>query len=123
MLRRFAQVAQSILLLGAYLLVRDAPVQRSLSTWAEYFSAFLACVSMGAQVHRAAHTHRSWLTALCVLLPQNAMVTAYSGAVLRTTHITGMSTDIGIVIGKYLRDRCAAEERRLPLTTCGVAGR
>ena len=31
---------------------------------------------------------------------QNAMTTSYSGSVLRTTHMTGMATDVGIVLGK-----------------------
>jgi uncharacterized membrane protein YoaK (UPF0700 family) len=34
---------------------------------------------------------------------QNAMVSTYSGAVLRTTHVSGLFTDIGIFIGHYLR--------------------
>ena len=34
---------------------------------------------------------------------QNAMVTTYSGAVIRTTHVTGIFTDIGIMIGAKLR--------------------
>lgn len=34
---------------------------------------------------------------------QNAMVSTYSGAVLRTTHVSGMFTDIGIAFGHLLR--------------------
>jgi len=34
---------------------------------------------------------------------QNAMVTTYSGAVIRTTHVTGIFTDIGLMIGVKLR--------------------
>jgi uncharacterized membrane protein YoaK (UPF0700 family) len=34
---------------------------------------------------------------------QNAMATTYSGAVLRTTHVTGLFTDLGIVIGHRIR--------------------
>jgi len=34
---------------------------------------------------------------------QNAMVTTYSGSTMRTTHITGMVTDIGIACGHFLR--------------------
>lgn len=34
---------------------------------------------------------------------QNAMVTTYSGAVIRTTHLTGMFTDLGLMIGARLR--------------------
>ncbi|MCX6956444.1 MAG: YoaK family protein [Verrucomicrobia bacterium] len=34
---------------------------------------------------------------------QNAMVTTYSGSTLRTTHMTGMVTDLGIACGHLLR--------------------
>lgn len=34
---------------------------------------------------------------------QNAMATRYSGAIIRTTHLTGIFTDIGIMIGSYLK--------------------
>ena len=33
---------------------------------------------------------------------QNAMITKISGAVIRTTHMTGMVTDIGIEVGQHL---------------------
>lgn len=34
---------------------------------------------------------------------QNAMATSYSGAVVRTTHMTGIVTDLGITLGHMLR--------------------
>ncbi len=34
---------------------------------------------------------------------QNALVTTYSGAVIRTTHVTGIFTDLGIMLGARLR--------------------
>jgi uncharacterized membrane protein YoaK (UPF0700 family) len=34
---------------------------------------------------------------------QNAMATTYSGAILRTTHVTGIVTDIGSTLGHALR--------------------
>ncbi|AFV00357.1 YoaK family protein [Simiduia agarivorans] len=34
---------------------------------------------------------------------QNAMATAYSGAVIRTTHLTGIFTDLGFMLGAWLR--------------------
>lgn len=34
---------------------------------------------------------------------QNAMAGSYSGTVLRTTHLTGMFTDLGVVLGHWLR--------------------
>lgn len=34
---------------------------------------------------------------------QNAMVTTYSGSTMRTTHMTGMVTDLGITCGHFIR--------------------
>ena len=34
---------------------------------------------------------------------QNALATTYSGAVVRTTHVTGIFTDLGIMLGARLR--------------------
>jgi len=34
---------------------------------------------------------------------QNGMVTTYSGTLIRTTHVTGFFTDLGVYIGHYLR--------------------
>jgi uncharacterized membrane protein YoaK (UPF0700 family) len=42
-------------------------------------------------------------TAACAAGLQNAMVSAYSGAVVRTTHLSGMFTDLGIYLGHALR--------------------
>lgn len=36
---------------------------------------------------------------------QNAMVTTYSGAVVRTTHLTGIFTDLGLMLGALLRGK------------------
>jgi uncharacterized membrane protein YoaK (UPF0700 family) len=34
---------------------------------------------------------------------QNALITTYSGAIIRTTHMTGIFTDLGLMIGSKLR--------------------
>lgn len=34
---------------------------------------------------------------------QNAMTTTYSGALIRTTHVSGLFTDLGIMLGNWLR--------------------
>ena len=40
---------------------------------------------------------------LCFIMGlQNAIITKVSGAVIRTTHLTGMTTDLGIELGKLL---------------------
>jgi uncharacterized membrane protein YoaK (UPF0700 family) len=47
---------------------------------------------------------------LCFIMGlQNALITKASSAIIRTTHITGMSTDLGIEIGKYLFSKRVAE--------------
>lgn len=56
---------------------------------------------------------------------QNAMATTYSGAVIRTTHLSGMFTDLGIGLGHALRGM-PLQKRRLMLCgliiTCFFAG-
>jgi uncharacterized membrane protein YoaK (UPF0700 family) len=42
---------------------------------------------------------------------QNAMVTSYSGAALRTTHMTGIVTDLGILLGHALRGEQLEREK------------
>lgn len=42
-------------------------------------------------------------SASCACGLQNAMMSTYSGAVIRTTHISGMFTDLGIFLGHFLR--------------------
>ena len=42
---------------------------------------------------------------------QNAMATTYSGAVVRTSHISGMFTDLGIMIGHAIRGAPLARRR------------
>jgi len=48
---------------------------------------------------------------------QNGMVSAYSGAVIRTTHVTGIFTDLGIYLGHLLR---GLPVDRLRLRVCVV---
>ena len=36
---------------------------------------------------------------------QNAMATTFSGAILRTTHMTGIVTDLGILMGSVIRGK------------------
>jgi len=41
--------------------------------------------------------------ASCACGIQNALATTYSGAVVRTTHVTGIFTDLGLMLGAKLR--------------------
>jgi len=45
---------------------------------------------------------------------QNAMATTYSGAIIRTSHVSGMFTDLGISLGHALRG-LPVDHRRLSL--------
>ncbi|WP_068858037.1 YoaK family protein [Perlucidibaca aquatica] len=59
------------------------------------------------------HMAGLWLAAAACGL-QNGMATTYSKAVIRTTHLSGMFTDLGIFLGQALRG-VAVEPRRLML--------
>ncbi|WP_239017350.1 YoaK family protein [Seongchinamella sediminis] len=52
---------------------------------------------------------------------QNALATAYSGAVVRTTHLTGIFTDLGILVGSVLRGD-SFDKRKLLLFSLIIAG-
>ncbi|MES1167067.1 MAG: YoaK family protein [Pseudomonadota bacterium] len=52
---------------------------------------------------------------------QNAMATTYSGAILRTTHVTGMFTDVGMLIGQRLGG-VTVDARRLTLCAVVLSG-
>jgi uncharacterized membrane protein YoaK (UPF0700 family) len=52
---------------------------------------------------------------------QNAMATTYSGAVVRTTHVTGMFTDLGIAVGHAVRG-VPVDGRRLRVCVTIVSG-
>lgn len=48
--------------------------------------------------------HLSVSLVACACGLQNAMLTIYGTAVVRTTHVTGLVTDVGILCGLYVRD-------------------
>jgi uncharacterized membrane protein YoaK (UPF0700 family) len=52
---------------------------------------------------------------------QNAMVSTYSGATVRTTHLSGMFTDLGIYLGHVLRG-VAIDRKRLKLCAVIISG-
>ncbi len=58
--------------------------------------------------------HLGMCLASCACGLQNAMATTYSGAVVRTTHVSGMLTDLGIALGHWLRG-IPVDARRLRL--------
>lgn len=67
---------------------------------------FLEAVLLGvAAVTRAVDVGPSELLVAAAMGLQNAMATTYSGAIVRTTHMTGIATDLGITFGRALRGR------------------
>ena len=58
-----------------------------------------------------APTAALWASAACGI--QNTMVSTYSGAVIRTTHVTGIVTDLGLALGHWLRAILARSGNRI----------
>lgn len=52
---------------------------------------------------------------------QNAMTSTYSGAIVRTTHVTGLFTDLGVALGLRLRGE-AWDRRRVWLSLALIGG-
>ncbi|MFT3929513.1 MAG: YoaK family protein [Spongiibacteraceae bacterium] len=52
---------------------------------------------------------------------QNAMTSTFSGAVVRTTHVSGLFTDLGVIFGLKLRGH-AIDKRRVILYFILIAG-
>jgi uncharacterized membrane protein YoaK (UPF0700 family) len=67
-------------------------------------AALLVCFAvMGGRLQHAWFAVSATVALLCFTMGlQNAMITKISHAEMRTTHITGMVTDIGIELGKML---------------------
>lgn len=59
--------------------------------------------------------------AACACGVQNAMVSTYSGAVVRITHLSGMFTDLGLFLGHALRG-LPVHQRRLSLCLVVISG-
>jgi len=59
--------------------------------------------------------------ASCACGLQNAMASTYSGSVVRTTHLSGMFTDLGIFLGHTLRGH-RVDTRRLRLCLIVISG-
>lgn len=59
--------------------------------------------------------------ASCACGLQNGMASTFSGAVLRTTHVSGAFTDVGVFMGHWLRG-VAVDGRRLRLCLMLIGG-
>ncbi len=94
--------------------------------WALMIESLLLCAAVPLLWREQ---HAGMCLAACACGLQNAMASTYSGSVVRTTHVSGMFTDLGIFLGHYLRG-IPVDGRRLRLcviiisafATGGVAG-
>ncbi len=107
--------ARSILYVGALLLSFLAGAilsgfvigQTSLKLGKHYGRALYieAALLLISYVLYTEHDYLGQLTAAMACGLQNAMVATYSGAVIRTTHLTGLTSDMGAAIGNWLAGR------------------
>jgi uncharacterized membrane protein YoaK (UPF0700 family) len=75
-----------------------------------------------AAVPLLAHRNPAGLyAAACACGLQNAMASTYSGTVVRTTHISGMFTDLGIFLGHALRG-LPVDSKRLRMCVLVITG-
>lgn len=87
----------------------------SVSLLLEGLLLFLAMLSLNAGSD-AGHFLAS---AACGL--QNAMASTFSGAIVRTTHVSGLFTDLGVMLGNKLRGELV-DKRRVTLYLLLIAG-
>jgi uncharacterized membrane protein YoaK (UPF0700 family) len=83
---------------------------------------FIECLMLTAAVPFLHHLNPIGLyllAAACGL--QNAMASTYSGSIIRTTHVTGMFTDLGIFLGQRLGG-IPADIRRFKLCVIILTG-
>ncbi|KZN13613.1 YoaK family protein [Marinomonas sp. TW1] len=76
-----------------------------------FLEAVLLLVSLFLLSNGSFYGH-FFASAACGL--QNALATTYSGAIIRTTHVTGIFTDLGIMLGKCIRGE-ALDKRKAQL--------
>jgi uncharacterized membrane protein YoaK (UPF0700 family) len=76
-----------------------------------FFEFLLLLVSACLLISGSFYGH-FFASAACGL--QNALATTYSGAIIRTTHVTGIFTDLGIMLGAIVRGE-ALDKRKAKL--------
>nr|WP_294841174.1 YoaK family protein [uncultured Methylotenera sp.] len=83
-----------------------------------FFEAFLLLLAMQL-LNQGSNFGHYLASAACGL--QNAMTSTFSGAVVRTTHVTGLFTDLGITLGLWFRGQ-RADTRRVILYGTLISG-
>lgn len=82
--------------------VREPTSEFALALMLESFLLLLFGLSMANDTQLILSVNLT-ISLLCFIMGlQNAIITKISGARIRTTHVTGISTDIGIEIGRYI---------------------
>jgi len=67
------------------------------------------------------HNNMGLYATACACGLQNAMASTYSGTVVRTTHLSGMFTDLGISLGHFLRG-IPVDKQRTKLSFLVISG-
>jgi uncharacterized membrane protein YoaK (UPF0700 family) len=122
-----AQIAQYALLLGSFVagalvsgfIIRDSHLKlgRRYGFSLLIESALVLIVMLTFKEH----PQRDQLILAFACGLQNAMATTYSGAVIRTTHLTGVFTDLGILLGQWAA-RVPVSRRKLLLYADLIGG-
>ena len=123
----FAATLHFFLLIGAFVLgtvISGFVVQDSTLQLGRRYGIALLLVSMllfAAVPLLEFNSASGMYAAACACGLQNAMVSTYSGSVVRTTHLSGMFTDLGIFLGHALRG-LPVDARRLRLCLLVISG-
>lgn len=83
-----------------------------------FIEAMLLLVSSWLLISTSFYGH-FFASAACGL--QNALATTYSGAIIRTTHVTGIFTDLGLMLGGIFRGE-AFDKRKAKLFLYIICG-
>lgn len=77
-------------------------------------AVLLVLFGLTGRVFETGHLVQDTVMLLCFTMGlQNAIITKISGAVIRTTHLTGMLTDVGISLGRVFYDGVGGHVREL----------
>ncbi|HEY0335040.1 MAG TPA: YoaK family protein [Stenotrophomonas sp.] len=101
------------------LLIRDDELQLG-RRYGVTLTLIAAMILLATTMFEGPVVWATWILAMaCGML--NAMASTYSGSVVRTTHITGMLTDLGICVGHLLRG-LPLQARRMILCSLIIGG-
>jgi uncharacterized membrane protein YoaK (UPF0700 family) len=122
-----SSIVHFICLIGAFVfgcaicgfVVRDGALQLGLSYGFALLSESVLLIV--ASVFLSRSNPAGFYFAACACGMQNAMISTYTGTVVRTTHVSGMFTDLGIFAGHFLRG-IPVDPRRLWLYMTVISG-